>query len=189
MKRNLFTVAVTTVLTLAALVGLLSVAASADEDAAFDGRVTFATEGCVTIATFHPSGRTLTAVDNLGRTVGPIDKPETATLEFTEAGWIDVTLQRDSGNVTRRFTVPGPPEDCGVTTTTTPDVTTTTQRPPIDGCDKVECPPNETTTTQPDQPTTTIPGQPNENGECGEGQHDIGDETIGVICAADEESG
>jgi hypothetical protein len=181
--KTLRNIVVTTALTMGALLGLLS-AASADEDNAFDGRVTFATEGCSTVATFHPSGRPLSAVDNLGRTVGPIEKPATATLAFSEAGWIDVTLHRDGDqrDVTRRFTVPGPPPECEGTTTTAPVVTTTTQ-------------PDVTTTTTPDDgpgptpepepsPSPTPPGEDAE-GNCLAGFHDAG----AGVCLANEEGG
>lgn len=72
------------------------------------------------------------------------------------------------------------------TTTEPPEETTTTTgppRPPIDGCDKVECP------EPPSVTTTTIPGQPG-TVDCPNGQNKIGEDADGnALCEATSQGG
>jgi len=88
--------------------------------------------------------------------------------------------------------------DCDSTTTEPPEETTTTQRPPIDGCDRVECPPNgppvppdnpPAPSPPPDTPTTTIPGFPG-TPDCPGDQVQIGTDADGnALCEARVGSG
>jgi len=76
--------------------------------------------------------------------------------------------------------------DCDSTTTEPPETTTTTHRPPINGCDKVECPPNGTTTTTQAPTTTTPPGTPpppDADGDCPEGF--FADPVVGCVIVSE----
>ncbi len=102
----------------------------------------------------HPSGRTVSYTDSLGRSGGPIHVPDTVTLAFDNGGWIDVTIIHKPGaddgeSVTKRFEIEPCPTTTTTslaTTTTTPSTTTTEQ--------------TSTTTNEPLTPTSTVTTAP-----------------------------